>query len=326
MERFAGTDYSVAMLQFSRFLRQELWNENNARILYAVLNTLNTVFDLLHEELPYLDYESIDFYIKQFIRAWVKYRPFYPSTGQWDNIEREVHELLTGVIIKKQWDILNPYIDTDDNENFEKGFLSIFDDMFKRSIVHNEHIFTRDYNSIKHMHRGAKGKHDYTRLLPNPSYAALNRWNPKGRCFVYAALEDNEHIFDTKNDILHGEMVCLEELRTENGDEITLCELELISGIANKKVFDFSYNDISLSDIEAQTVAEQQLLTQEIIKNIQTQMNCNHVKDATSLKMAITKEIDKRHNDTLSLVGRYAARTLLKMICDNIYIVTDHEF
>lgn len=323
MERFAWSDYSVAIQQFSQFIRRVVWTEQNALLLNAVLNSLNTVFSLFYKEIPFTEYELVDVYIKQFKRAWINYQPFYPSTEQWNDIERKVDEVLTGIIIKKQWDILNPYIDTNDSENFGKGLLSIFDDMFKHSIINDEDMFTREYKSIKHMHRGAKGNHSYTRLLRNPKYAGLNRWNPKGRCFVYAAIEDDKSVFDIKNGILHGEMVCLEELRTEIGEEVTLCELEFIPGVPNKKVFDFSYNDISLSEIEGHSKVEQQLLTQEIIEDIRMKMNGNQIKNDKSLRKAIAKEVDKKHKDTISLVGRFAAKSLIKMICDNIYVPLD---
>lgn len=323
MERFAWSDYSGAIQQFSRFIRRVVWTEQNALLLSAVLGTLNTVFSLFYKEIPFADYELVDIYIKQFKRAWVNYRPFHPSTEQWNDIERKVDESLTGIIINKQWDILNPYIDTNDSENFGKGLLSIFDDMYKHSIINDEDMFTCEYKSIKHMHRGARGNHDYARLLPNPKYAGLNRWNPKGRCFVYAAIEDDESIFDIKNGILHGDMVCLEELRTETGEEVTLCELEFIPGIPNKKVFDFSYNDTSLSDIEEDSKAEQQLLTQEIIKDIRIKINSTQINSDKSLRKAISKEVGKKHKDTISLVGRFAAKSLIKMICDNIYVPLD---
>lgn len=323
MERFAWGDYSVAIQQFSRFIRRVVWTEDNALLLSAVLRTLNMVYSLFCKEIPFAEYELVGIYVKQFKKVWVNYQPIHPTIEQWNDIEQKADQLLTGIIIKKQWNILNPYIDTNDSENFGEGLLSIFDDMFRHSIVNNEGVYTRDYKSINHMYRGTKGNRDYTWLLPNPDYAGLNRWNPKGRCFLYAAIEDDKNIFDINNGVYHGEMVCLEELRTEIGEEVTLCELQFKPGIPNKKVFDFSYNDTSLLDMETYTKEELQLLTQEIIEDVRIILNGNQIKNNKSLINAITREIESRHEDTLSLVGRFAAKTLVKMICDNIFVPLD---
>ena len=133
MERFSWGDYSIAIQQFSRFIRGVVWNENNALLVSVILSSLNAIYSLFFKEIQIAEYELVDFYMKQFKRAWVNYQPFHPTREQWGDIERKVEEILTGLIIKKQWDILNPYIDTNDDENFGKGLLSIINDMFRHS-------------------------------------------------------------------------------------------------------------------------------------------------------------------------------------------------
>lgn len=319
MERLIGTSYSSVMMRFSRFLRQEVWTKNNAVLLNAILQTLNIIVDLFYKEVPMEEYELIVTYIRHFKYTWIKFAPFHPTMQQWSNIERKVDELITGIIIKKQWDILNPYVNTD-KEEFNKDLLTIFGSMYQNSIIHNEEVFTRIYKDIKYMYRGAPGRHNYTRLLPNPQYARLNRWNPAGRCFVYAAIEDDYNLFDKKNNILHGEMICLEELRTKYGQEVTLCELEFVRNALNKRVFDFSYNDISILTIESQTQEEQMLLTKEIIDSIRLQVDNKSQSMLTGdIEKLVAREVRKRAPDTLTITGKYATKTLLKMISDTIY-------
>lgn len=323
MEHLAECDYIKAMLNFSKFLRSRVWNKETSAHLFAVLSTINTVFELFYKDLPLPNYELIFQYVDQFRLAWEKYYPFSPSIEQWDEIKQNVDKLLAESIIKKQWDGINPFIDDNSKEHFDKNLINILDDMLQNSVIPNESVFIRDYKSIKYMYRGVKGIHDYTWLVPNPEYAFQNRWNPEGKCFVYAAIEDTETIFDDKNDIYHGEMVCIEELRARKGDKITLGRLEFMPSIQNKKVFDFSYNDTSFSLIDNQLQKGQELLTNEIINNVRNSVNHNVIESKANINHIIMKQIDRKREDVILMVGRYACMTFLKMICDNIYVPLD---
>lgn len=320
MEHIAEGDYINGILGFSKFLRNIVWNRETSVHLFAVLYTINTIFELFYKAIPLPNYEIIFQYVVQFRLAWQKKYPFFPSAEKWNEIEQNVDKLLSGSIIKKQWDVINPFIDDNSKEHFDKNLISILDDMFQNSVVPDESVFIRDYKSIKYMYRGVKGVHDYTWLVPNPKYAFQNRWNPEGRCFVYAAIDDAETIFDDKNNIYHGEMVCIEELRAEKGDKITLGRLEFMPNIQNKKVFDLSYNDTSFALIDSQLQKEQELITNEIIDNVRNSVNPNAIKVKENIKHIIMKQIDRKREDTILMAGRYVCKTFLKMICDNIYV------
>ncbi|MCB2360288.1 hypothetical protein [Clostridium estertheticum] len=258
MEQFTGLDYLIPIRRFSKFLRLEVWNEITEICLYKVLVEANTIFFIFYKDLPFPNYELIPKYIETFKKIWVKYKPSEPTEESWDDIKWKVDRLITDIIIKKQWDSINPYVDVNNKEHFDKDLIEIFDDMFKNCVLPIEDVFTRNYKSIKHLYRGTIGIHDFTWLLPNPKYTKLNRWNPEGRCFVYAAIEDTENMVDVRNGIFQGDMVCLKELRAEEGEQITLGKLKFKQNIDNERLFDFSYNDISFSSIENQVQNEQQ--------------------------------------------------------------------
>lgn len=325
MEQYADSDYLIVMQKFSKFLRLKVWNEITENRLCKLLCVMNTFFDLFHNNIPIPNYELIIQYIELFKQSWLKCYPFNPTQDQWNDFKLSIDNLLTNIIIKKQWDRINPYIENRNANIFDKDLIKIFDDMFKNCVAPNENTFTRDYKSIKYMYRGIRGEHDYTWLLPKPEFSTLNRWNPKGRCFAYASLEESESIFDIENNISHGEMVCLQELRIKKGEKITLGKLEFSPNIKNKKVFDFSYNDTSFSQIENQVQNEQQLLTNEIVNSIQNLINSNQLKNSKNIKKIINNEVYKKQKDTILMAERYTGKMFLKMICDNIYVPLDND-
>lgn len=326
MEQYAEPDYFIIMKRFSKFLRMEVWNHITAIYLYSVLVVINTCFDLFYKDISFPNYEIIIQYIEQFEKVWTRFCPSNLTTNRWNNLKWDIDKLLTDIIIEKQWDRINPYTKKNNKEHFDKDLRTIFDDMFKNSIIPNEYAFIRDYKSIKHMYRGTRGIHDYTWLLPNPKFnKSDNRWNPKERCFVYAALEDTESIFDAESDIFHGDMVCLEELRARKGEKITLGELKFLPNIENKKIFDFSYNDISFFSIKSQIQNEQQLLTIEIINKVKKLIDDGQIGNFEDIQQEVKSKIGKKQEDIVSMTAIYIGKTFLKMICDKIYIPLDSD-
>lgn len=325
MERCVAAAYSDTMRGFSKFLRIDLWNDETAIYLYLVLFNINDVFETFAKNHIFNNYDFISLYMDVFKGVWVRVQPFYYNAYKWKNIQEDIDGKITDVIIKKQWEKINPFIKEIDSENYDINLIEIFDYLFENCILPNEKYFTKQYKSINLMYRGAKGIHDESRIIPNPKYSSLNRWNPKGQCFVYAAIEDNDSIFDIQNNIYHGEMVCAEELRAKKGDKLTIGKLEFLPRLKHKKVFDFSYNDKSISMIENELQNERKQLSEKIIESVSQIIKDDSENSFQNVHQIIKNEKDKRLPDMKLIAGKYVAMILLKRICDNIYIPLDSD-
>lgn len=78
MESFPWGDGSIAILQFSQFIRLELWTEKTAFLLNKVLKILNAVYSLIYKDMPFTDCELVNVYIKQFKRPVGHLSTFLP--------------------------------------------------------------------------------------------------------------------------------------------------------------------------------------------------------------------------------------------------------
>lgn len=313
-----STESSAELRCLSKCIRRYLWRNgdgSNSKQLYIILHQINqtmrTFAGILSEDV----FWNLDT-IMEYVRLLYEYCNVYaPSVGN------QTFEMITDIIqtagarriIEAQWkDVLNA-------SNGIDTFIKVFGDVFTQAITKYESLFFHKMTGKEVLCRMVKKADcDEKRFIPLPECTSTNRWNPKGRAFLYMSFGDKEHPYN--EDLTLEEYVCLIECKTEANTACSFCRFEPTT---EGRVLDLSYNDSELSTFRKLLQRHANDLSKKGLEKLLSDPEIFARKDDEEyIQSRIRKEVQDL---TISeqVLTESVTKQYLKLICSCIYTKVD---
>jgi len=214
-------------------------------------------------------------------------------------------------IIRKQFDRINPFLDTFENDDTlgEHNIINQLEDLYENVLnpYENDFIVSIDGNLL--LGRAAKIKNaSYERLTPTSKFKSLNRWNPDERSYAYLGFsrdQDKKRLLKT----------CIEEIRCSQNCYFSFCEFEFRSN--NLKLLDLSLPYYQTQNLEKYVNDYCKKESRKIIKNFELKEDCG----INEIKRAVESSSDLFRKDFMKLV----AKEYLNYLVKEIFIPLDQE-
>lgn len=303
-------EFSKELMYICHVIRNDIWNSQNTSDIYNPMQRINTIYAIfsyiIGESFWNLDtiVEYAIILFRQFEKQGIDL-PYYLIQETIDNIQ----------LIRSKESIEQGWKDILSSSDEKKAFIEIFDDTFKNGILKYENYFVKEMSENDYYCRMVKVySDDAKRFIPNNS-AAINRWNPPGKIFLYMSYgEDNVKY---NEDLTLCEYVCLLECRTPLETECSFCYFK-----PNEKgrILDLSYNDVELSQYRQALEDYAMEKVNETAKQILEKCDDNK-KDIEKIAREELKKL--KLSDEIITVN--STKQILKMICNAIYKKVDEN-
>lgn len=204
----------------------------------------------------------------------------------------------------------------------DRTFIKMFDEIHDYTLKFNKDLFSKNIGSLKGLVRGASGNHlnDYEWMIPKDEFAGFNRWNPKGKAFLYLGYAESESSSKIKNSIV----TCCEELRMKNGEVVTTCRFK--TSKTNGMLLDFSIDE-SLVNTQEKIINES--INSELEKIVSDENLIEKVKtlkqsgENRKIKRLIKSKINNRTDR--KKIERYISVMLIQNIVEAIFLPVDED-
>lgn len=127
----------------------------------------------------------------------------------------------------------------------EANFIKFFEDLLSGTLREFPDLLVKQLKDFKNLHRASRYEvyDSYKYILPDPQYAKDNRWNDDNVAFLYLAY-DNEDL--CCGDIKQVKKTCFEEIRAQNGEELSVCRFKPVH--RRIKILDLSFDEIDYDE------------------------------------------------------------------------------
>lgn len=310
--------YEKLMHKFGSVMRNKVWNKSNkkrlAYLLFCCNNTFSLFIDTFGEHV-----ELVELYLKILLKHWRDYS-IQKYEDEFDVVYQVMHSIIAEEITKDQWDRINPYYETDysDIDIYGKRFTEILGDFIRNidSIAANEFFINEE--KLNRLVRARRGIYFSGDDIVPPSieiakeHNIINRWNPPDKRYSYLAVETADENPDE---------VCLEEIRSKSGDDVTLVDFKVRESSKKKKLLNLAYEGISDFTIESDVSDNLNTIVQEDIERILSDPSY----DGKNIHNLITNAMKENEDKTKTLANIYVGRKLLSTICRVIFIPLDKD-
>lgn len=296
----------------SKDIRKFLWYNCDSYLLYITLFILNEMYKSLFEEI-----QSVSLILDYIIDMSIIIKN---NASIFEKMKDDIYLTNAKVIISRKWK--NVLLSDDGG----KSFIDLFDDIFINAVEKYKDLFFVELTENDVLCRMVKEKdciEDRFIPLPNKAY---NRWNPPGKTYLYLSYEKNDYSYN--KDLTLAEYICLLECRTQLGED---CCFARFKPAKAGKIFDLSYNDVTLEDYRNQlSEYENEIeynISMKLINNTEFMNNLKGIKKKQAKKLIHdkVKYIYKTENLTKKVVSVNLAKQILKMICQSIFTKVDEE-
>lgn len=197
--------------------------------------------------------------------------------------------------------------------------MKVFGDVFTQVITKYEDLFFHNMTEKDILCRMVKsGSCNEIRFIPDPKFTAMNRWNPKGRSFLYMSFGNQEHLYN--EDLTLEEYVCLLECRTELNTPCSFCRFEPTT---EGRVLDLSYNDSKLSSFRKLLQKHADDLSKQGLEDLLSDPEIFARKNDKEYIGSRVKEAVSGLAISEQVLTESVAKQYLKLICSCIYTKVD---
>lgn len=309
--------YSELLRKFSLVIRNKIWAKSDERRLAVVINSCNKVFavlvDVLGEHI-----EILEMYVQYLMKHSRQYS-YYDLSNEYNGVLAQIQVYKTQELVKEHWKQINPYFRKDyaKEDLLSKDLIEILDDFFNNVVnVCPDIVFLpMGSDKFKTLLRGRRGEWKKREELAAPSIKTaienkiINRWNPPDKRYLYVVAGDG-----SDNDV---ETVC-EEMRIKSGESYTTATFEYVKDSNELAILDLDYETSTRQDI----IDFAEFYEKKQVNDIITQM-CIEGKHFT--KEGIISQIELHQDQTKWLANAFVAKSLLKEICDAIFVPLDDD-
>ncbi len=307
-------EYKQELLFLSRRIRMDIWNDKNAKQLYAVMHAINLVFKTLFEITGYFDLSSIDEYIILLCKYGMLFAPELDAS-YYNKLIDDLQLENSRLIIEKEWRDINV------SDDGLKTFKEIFSDVFENCLSkHKDKFFHKlcDTDILCRVVGNDNPPFDKNRFIPRPS-KTNNRWNPPGKTYLYLSYSPEEEMYS--DELTINEYICLEEIRAKRGELYHFCKFK-----PNKPglILDLSYNDVSLRQIKNIVELHENDIKSKMINEILDDPKAiEKYKNNKEKLMKRIRNLQNKYPIEKSIIEESFAKQYLKMICSCIYKKVD---
>ncbi|WP_294365106.1 hypothetical protein [uncultured Clostridium sp.] len=203
-----------------------------------------------------------------------------------------------------------------------RTFIKMFDEIHDYALKNNQDLFSKNISSLKVLVRGVKDSclGNYDRMIPKDEYAGFNRWNPKGKAFLYLGYAENE----SKDSINNSIETCCEELRMRNGERVTICRFKPVK--SSGKLLDFTIDE-DIVGIEEDILNEsfdndlEKILSNE--KLIEEGKRLKQSGEKRKLKRLIKTKINNKADR--KKIERYISTMFIHNIVESIFLPIEED-
>jgi hypothetical protein len=310
--------YEKIMRKLGCVIRNKVWQKSDekrlAYILYCCNNILAVLTDAIGENV-----EIAEFYVKLLIKYWNRYS-FVIYDNEFEIVYQMIHSVIADEITKDQWDRINPYYETDysDADVYGKRFTEILADFISNVDPIAAREFFVEEGKLSRLVRARRDIHSSGDDIVPPSieiakkYNIINRWNPPEKRYSYLVVE-------TAN--ISPDEVCLEEIRSQAGEDISLVDFKVREISKKKKLLNLAYEGVDDFVIESEVTESLNAIVQEDIEKIVNDSQSGN-KDIHNL---INDAVKENKEKTKTLANLYVGRKLLSTICRVIFIPLDKD-
>jgi hypothetical protein len=278
---------------------------------------------------------------------------------EWETYEEESHERYINILLKQLnnlylrfgkmgflQDFTNIY--WKHNQNFilqlwkelpegksvtsnETSFIKLFEDFFSETIKEFPNFIVKQLKEFQNIYRASRYKvhENYKYIMPDPKYCHDNRWNDDGVAFLYLSY-DNEGI--VYQNIKQAQKTCFEELRAEEGEELSVCRFKVVH--KRIKILDLSFDGIDyekelgkLNEIEKvykdrvwKEIQSKPKLQKRMINYVRTKNEGAFAEELKIIQEKMGLELEM-HRD----IQWQLSKILIGNICDAIFYAVDKE-
>ncbi len=310
--------YEKLMHKFGSIIRNKVWKKSNeerlAYLLHCCNNILAAFIDVMGEHA-----EIAEFYVNLLIKYWKKYSA-EKYEDEFEIVYQIIHSIIVDEITKDQWDRINPYYEADysDKDIYGKRFTEILGDFISKVDPIAAQEFFVEEEKLGRLVRARRGTYSSGNDIVPPSIEIakkcniINRWNPPEKRYSYLVVE-------TAN--VSPDEVCLEEIRSKVGEDISLVDFKVRETSTKKKLLNFAYEGVDDFIIESDVSDSLYAIVQEDIERI---VNDFHYGDE-DIHNLINDRVKENEDKTKTLANLYAGRKLLSTICRVIFIPLDKD-
>lgn len=310
--------YEKLMRKLGSIIRNKVWQKSNekrlAYLLFCCNNILSMLIDVIGEQA-----EIAEFYLKLLIKYWGHYS-VEKYEDEFGIVYQMIHSIIADEITKDQWDRINPYYEADysDDDIYGESFTEILGDFIRKvdSIAAKE--FFIEEEKLNRLVRARRGTHSSGDDIVPPSieiaqrYNIINRWNPPDKRYSYLVVE-------TAN--VSPDEVCLEEIRSKSGEDITLVDFKVRETSKKKKLLNLAYEGVDDFVIESDVSDSLHTIVWEDIERIMSDSRHGDRNIHNMINNAVKENEDKAK----ILANIYVGRKLLSTICRVIFIPLDKD-
>ena len=312
--------YTQELKLVSKRIRNDIWNTTNGYALFLLLHSINNSYEAYISKSYDIDLNQIINYIS--VLAKMSYKLGICPSLNWNYYECLIDDIVTinaNSIINDQWKNI-----TESVEEF-KSFLTVFDEIFKNTIITNRQMFFHTLCDTDVLCRVVNDKYPVNkqRFIPWEKASTINRWNPPGKTYLYLSFTEHDKAYDSC--LQESEYICLEEYRAQHGNMYYFCNFYPNNSV---NVLDLSYNDTSLFTIRNQLSEYGENIEKRIIEDLKSTpellcLNLNNHSDRRKLQQEINTRIDNVYDRKIIEIN--IAKQYLKLICTCIYKKVDES-
>lgn len=304
-------EYKNEFTYIVNVMRNSVWDGSNTPAVYYPIQRLNLLYMLFGIALKD-QFWTLDAVIEYALILFNQFKKMgIPISA--DLVNKTVDQIQ---MIRSRASIEEGWKNILESDDGTKAFIDIFDDTFQNGILKYEKHFIKELSEADFYCRMVKtATDDGNRFIPNNA-AAINRWNPPGKIFLYMSYSNENNAFD--DDLSLCEYICLLECRTSPDTDCSFCYFKPNT---KGRILDLSYNDVELSlyrkalaDYSHDKVNE---IAGRILKECEGQSE-------HKMREAAQKEL-KELSLSDEIITVNSVKQVLKMICSAIYKKVDEN-
>lgn len=303
-------EYKQELLFLSKRIRMDIWNNKNAKQLYAVMHAINLVFKTLFEVTDFFDLSSIDEYIILLCKYGMLFAPNLDAS-YYNKLIDDIQLENSHFAIEKGWQDINA------SDDGLKTFKEIFSDVFENCLSKNKDRFFHELCDTDVLCRVVGNDNppfDKNRFIPRIP-KTNNRWNPPGKAYLYLSYASKEEMYS--DELTINEYICLEEFRAERGNIYHFCNFKPKK---NGLILDLSYNDVSLRKIKnIVELHENDIKTKMIDEILSDSRAIDRYRNKKEKLMKEIRHLQNKYPIEKSIIEESLAKQYLKMVCSCIY-------